>query len=513
MAVALYPNRDSQSLARDDARLPRFVLPLVVALVVLPFGWYLVGPPDSLVAVDADQLSPATATYAHGLLEWTTACAALTTSFLAFAHFTVTRANPTMALIAPVFLFAGLLDGFHSLASIDLARAVAPPERLIPATWALSRWYVGLALTIGPILALRDDRGTGASHGMQMIFNVVLGVATAGLMFLASRLPTLPEALFPHAAVRRPNDLVALVFFAAAATYSLPRFYERHPSLLAHALMLSMIPQVAAQAFMAFGSGQLYDAAFFWAHVMKLFAYALPLLGIGLDYVHGQLAEERAVHLAEKARLVLIDQVKDLTAQHAARQDAEEALLKHMSRANLHTRIAVAANEATAFSESLKELMREICDYTGWIAGHVFVTDASAPPRLVATSIWYAQTPRLLEPLRAETERLALERGQCAAGRAWELAAPVWQVLGDPPQFSRRIESLPAGVKAIMAFPAMVGDRVVGVLEFFSIDQQPVSRELIETMTHVGVQFGRVFERIPWGPTTSSNGRPSRVSP
>jgi hypothetical protein len=500
---------ESQSaLARDEARLPRFVLPLVVALVVLPFAWYLVGPPESLIALSANQISPSTATYLHGLLEWTTACAALTTSFLAFAHFAATRSNPTMALIAPVFLFAGILDGCHALASIDLASAVAPPRTLIPATWALGRWYMGLALAISPILATRDVARSGSSQSMQMLFNVVLGLATAGLMVLAGHLPQLPEALFPHAAIRRPSDLVGLVFFAVAAIYSLPRFYERFPSILAHALMLSMVPQVAAQAFMAFGSGQLYDAAFFWAHGMKIFAYLLPFFGIALDYVHGQLAEERAVRLAEKARLALIEQVKDLTAQHSARQDAEEALLKQMARANLHTRIAVAANQAATFSQSLQDLMGEICGYTNWIAGHVFVIEGT---RLMATNVWYSQNPHQLEPLRTETERLALEKGQCAAGRAWELGVPVWQVLGEPARFSRPPESLPVGVQAVVAFPAMVGDRVVGVLEFFSIDKEPVSQDLIETMTHVGVQFGRVFERVPWRPGSPPGLLPSRA--
>jgi hypothetical protein len=496
---------------RNEARLPRFVLPLVVAFVVLPFAWYLFGPTESLIALSANALSPTTAMYVHGLLEWTTACAAITTSFLAFAHFAATRSNPTMALIAPVFLFAGLLDGFHALASIDLAAVVAPPQTLIPATWALGRWYVGLALAISPVLALRDAQKSGSPQSIQMLFNAVLGVATAGLMYLATQLPHLPDALFPHAAIRRPSDLVGLVFFAVAAIYSLPRFYERFPSMLAHALMLSMVPQVAAQAFMAFGSGQLYDAAFFWAHGMKMFAYLLPFFGIALDYVHGQLAEERAVRQAEKARLALIEQVKDLTAQHAARQDAEEGLLKHMARANLHTRIAIAANQAMTFSQSLEELMREICEYTGWIAGHVFVNEGGPAPRLVATNCWYAQNPRLLEPLRAETERLALEKGQCAAGRAWELAAPVWQVLGDPARFSRPPAALPAGVQAVIAFPAMVGDRVVGVLEFFSLDKESLSQDLIETMTHVGVQFGRVFERNPWRIGSASGVVPSQA--
>jgi hypothetical protein len=489
---------DTQSYGREQARLPRFVLPLVIAVVALPFVWYFVGPPESLLIVNTRHLSPVTAMYVHGLFEWTAACAAVTTSFLAFVHFTATRSNPTMALIAPVFLFAGLLDGFHALASIDVAQAVAPATTLVPATWALGRWYAALAFAISPIIVLRRDAQGAPAHRVQILFNVVLGLATGGAMYFVTHVASLPSGFFAHAVVRRPSDLGALLFFAVAAAYSLPRFYERYPSLLAHALMLSMVPQAAAQAFMAFGSGGLYDAAFFWAHVMKVFAYVLPLVGIALDYVDGQLGEARAVRIADKARLALVQQVKDLTAQHSARQDAEEALLRHVARANLHTRIAVAANQATTFADSLKELMKEICSYTSWIAGHVFVIEAGLQPRLLATNVWYTQNPELLEPLRVETERLSLEKGECAAGRAWELAAPLWQVLGDPPRFSRPTASLPVGVKAVMAFPAMVGDRVVGVLEFFSLDHDPVSQDLVETMTHVGVQFGRVFERLPW---------------
>ena len=51
------------------------------------------------------------------------------------------------------------------------------------------------------------------------------------------------------------------------------------------------------------------------------------------------------------------------------------------------------------------------------------------------------------------------------------------------------------GVKAGFAFPVLVGHEIVAVLEFFSVDAAEPDTELLDVMTNLGTQLGRVVER------------------
>ena len=51
------------------------------------------------------------------------------------------------------------------------------------------------------------------------------------------------------------------------------------------------------------------------------------------------------------------------------------------------------------------------------------------------------------------------------------------------------------GVKAGFAFPVLVGHEIVAVLEFFSVDTAEPDIDLLDVMTNLGTQLGRVVER------------------
>ncbi|NJR76836.1 MAG: histidine kinase, partial [Scytonema sp. CRU_2_7] len=85
--------------------------------------------------------------------------------------------------------------------------------------------------------------------------------------------------------VTRPWDVAPLLLFIFAGLVVFPRFYYKYPSLFSHALVISVIPQVATQLHMAFGSKMLFDNSFNVAHFLKIIAYLVPFLGLTLDYV------------------------------------------------------------------------------------------------------------------------------------------------------------------------------------------------------------------------------------
>jgi serine phosphatase RsbU (regulator of sigma subunit) len=78
--------------------------------------------------------------------------------------------------------------------------------------------------------------------------------------------------------------MIPLFLYLFAGSVVFPRFYRAQPSLFSHALFVSVIPNVAAQLHAVFGSTALYDNNFNIASYEKILAYAVPFVGLLLDY-------------------------------------------------------------------------------------------------------------------------------------------------------------------------------------------------------------------------------------
>ena len=100
----------------------------------------------------------------------------------------------------------------------------------------------------------------------------------------------------------RPWDVAPLALFLLAGLFVFPRFYRARPSLFAHSLVISVIPQIATQLHMAFGSVALYDNHFNIAHFLEILTYGVPLTGLAFDYVRTYRAEQQMVRQLEASQ-------------------------------------------------------------------------------------------------------------------------------------------------------------------------------------------------------------------
>ena len=256
--------------------------------------------------------------FTHTLLEWSAFCVALFTVLLAFIHFSLKR-DLTTPIIGVALFCAGSMDAFHTLAANRLITAVADNRDLIPFTWALCRLFNVLIMLCGAgLLLVRAPREQGHQLGFILGVSAVFGVSAYEIIHLCATSPNLPQTMFPAAVVTRPYDVAPLVLFVVAGLFVFPRLHRKHPSLFSYALMVSIIPQVAAQLHMAFGSTALFDNHFNIAHFLKIVAYLVPLSGLSLDYIRTYQAEARAS--------------RDLANQIATREHAEEALCSSEER-------------------------------------------------------------------------------------------------------------------------------------------------------------------------------------
>ena len=91
---------------------------------------------------------------------------------------------------------------------------------------------------------------------------------------------------------------------------------------------------------------------------------------------------------------------------------------------------------------------------------------------------------------------MTFTRGVGLPGRAWANGKPLWILdVTDDSNFPRRPLALKNGLKGASAFPVFSGTDVVAVLEFFASNAREPNASLLELMSQIGQQLGRVIER------------------
>ena len=335
-----------------SAKIPTRIIWAVVAVCVLPFALNILGidfgsPKVSLDPsglVDSSNIEIVdrahrflAGSFTHTLLEWTAFCAAFFTVILAFVHFQIVKDIVT-PIIAVALFWSGCMDAFHTLAADRLIEATAPNDNLIPFTWAICRVFNALILITGVVLIMtfKEKKWSGQFAYLATV-SVAFGAIAYGIIYVCATSEQLPQTMFPDSLITRPWDVAPLLLFAFAGLVLFPVFYRRNPSVFAHALIIGMIPEVASELHMAFGSVALFDNHFNIAHFLKIFAYFVPFVGLCLDYVQAhqiaQFALERLSRTNEELRSEVVTR---LVVQEALEVEREKLATANVELTKAH---------------------------------------------------------------------------------------------------------------------------------------------------------------------------------
>jgi len=187
---------------------------------------------------------------------------------------------------------------------------------------------------------------------------------------------------------------------------------------------------------------------------------------------------------------------EDMTQRKQTMETLAQQVHERTSALEMLRDVASMANRAQDVEEALEYCLRRVAEHNGWNFGHAFLPAADDPGLLLPAYAWYTVGAERFRAFRDLTLRTPLRRGQGLPGAVSESGKPQWSTEIRAELSARRVElAEDLGLDTAAAFPVMVGNRVVGVLEFFSEKIIEPGAEMLESMASVGMQLGRVIER------------------
>jgi|GEM_PF-4686054 len=385
----MQPNRSEQAETKTPPHAAgglysRSAVPILLGVCALPILLRLLGLSFAIETNDANPfLSSLGTQVAQALLEWTTVCIAGLVTIFALVQYRVSR-DPILPVLGVSLSFACGFQAFHTIFSNTTAAITLDGEALAAFTWTLSR--AGVAAILGAALFIIQTkpcdkrRLTPSSATAATIAFGCLGVLSAwGCTFIAE----LPQTYFPSSWMRRPYELFALIVFTLIGIGPAARHAKQTGSIIARALALSMIPNVAVQLYMVFAASAPYDSAYQIAHAMIILGHLVLMRAFISDYLKAyedkqRLAAEAAAaqqQASEQSRAqadALIHSAEILTELEEAREELELAnanLAEETARANAIAAEAKAADEAKShflanMSHEIRTPMTAIIGYT-----------------------------------------------------------------------------------------------------------------------------------------------------
>ena len=208
-----------------------------------------------------------------------------------------------------------------------------------------------------------------------------------------------------------------------------------------------------------------------------------------------RIAEGEDERISRLERQVTREREARLAAEAIAEKGLRD-LYNSQRRLALLQRITERANSADDIQAALSFALREICAEMDWDFGNAYLVpmDGSAA---IACDCWHLSDPHQLAPFVEASRHIRFERGIGLPGRVLTDTRAHWVAdVREDANFLRHGVAIDCRVVAGCAFPIMAGSDVVAIYEFFSRRTMIPDDGMVETITQIGIQLGRVVERV-----------------
>ena len=168
-------------------------------------------------------------------------------------------------------------------------------------------------------------------------------------------------------------------------------------------------------------------------------------------------------------------------------------------RLSVENAVVRALAESTSLREATPEILRAVCQTTGWSWGALWCVEGDEDddvPAMRCIEFW-GRPDMPVPDFESATRRLTVRRGVGLPGGVWASGRPAWVIdVAVRADLPRRDAAAGDGVHGAIAFPVPGrGGEVLGAMEFFSRHPREPDPDLLDMMGAVGGQLGQYIER------------------
>ena len=150
--------------------------------------------------------------------------------------------------------------------------------------------------------------------------------------------------------------------------------------------------------------------------------------------------------------------------------------------------------EAETLAEATPKIIQTICESLSWDVGAIWRIDPQLK-QLHCVEFW--QRPGIdVTDFAAATRQKTFQPGEGLPGRVWAVTQPAWiaDVTRDR-NFPRAPMAARAGLHGAFAFPILLGEEFLGVIEFFSHEIVEPDAGVLKMVAALGSQIGQFIQR------------------
>lgn len=207
-----------------------------------------------------------------------------------------------------------------------------------------------------------------------------------------------------------------------------------------------------------------------------------------------RIPREESSEVSDLRRLLERERRARILAEATAERGLRE-LYESQIRLALLQRVTDNANRSSHFNEALTGSLSDICQHMGWAFGNAYRI-APDGQCAMATGVWYADEPDRLFSLIEVSRQATFAIGQGLPGRALRDGHPHWiDTFSSESWFCRGPEVAACQLVSACAFPVMIGEDVVAIVEFFSRKPMVDKDAILLTLSQASNQLARVIER------------------
>ncbi|HEY1006001.1 MAG TPA: MASE3 domain-containing protein, partial [Sphingobacteriaceae bacterium] len=249
---------------------------------------------------------------------------AMIISCLAFADYYV-RKEISTPIIGSALLCAALYDVFYFVLFSNQTGFSTESGDQIYQSWFISRVLHSSLLLTGTAfyLGIRDKSSRNARQKKALLYRIlfIFTVMLAAAIYLTGT--DMAGIIRKDAVLTHPLALIPLVIYLAWTALIFPASNRNHSSVFTKMLLLSVIPALLAQCFIATHSDT-YDSLFNLAYFLRAVNYTVPLLGISISYMDTIRNEKKVIEQLDSEIKERIHGQQILEKREALLASAEE---------------------------------------------------------------------------------------------------------------------------------------------------------------------------------------------